>query len=238
MSWIVGIIYLVIAIIIYFTLTFASDVEGESILCISLWWGCAIAILPIYAMIDGPNWLRGRRKKRKMNIMGWLEGEIECRKCGQPASDLQRCTPYEPQYEYCTHCGYVVEIEAILTTTGKLTCQSIIGMDPDDVDIDMITELFDDAPSDDQLNDDDDTTVPDVIFYTPTPRVIAADRFKHPISVGDTICYPVRQGSMMWMRDMVVVDSQHNKIQGRIINEDGTEGRLVTISKMSHVTKL
>ena len=109
------------------------------------------------------------------------------------------------------------------------------GIDPSEyTDIEQSA----DAPSDDQLNDDDDTTVPDVIFYTPTPRVIAADRFKHPISVGDTICYPVRQGSMMWMRDMVVVDSQHNKIQGRIINEDGTEGRLVTISKMSHVTKL
>ena len=81
------------------------------------------------------------------------------------------------------------------------------------------------------------TPMPSLRYVPPLISIITdlMDRRGNLIDVGDVVCYPVRKGSSMWMKDITVtdVDVHLGRIKGTNENE-----RIVTVTKLSRVTKI
>jgi hypothetical protein len=51
------------------------------------------------------------------------------------------------------------------------------------------------------------------------------------IVAGNTVVYPIRKGSSMWMKRMTVVGTEHGVLTG-----NSPEGRRITLTNISNVT--
>lgn len=67
-----------------------------------------------------------------------------------------------------------------------------------------------------------------------TDMVIARDFTKREIKVGDKIAYPVRQGSRMWLKDLVVRQIATGP-DGPFVAGTNTKGRRVSVKNLENV---
>ncbi|MHC4297950.1 MAG: hypothetical protein ACYS7Y_11655 [Planctomycetota bacterium] len=63
--------------------------------------------------------------------------------------------------------------------------------------------------------------------------VVANDFIGREIKIGRTICYPVRRGSRMWLKKLVVTGVQ-DSAKGPCVSGTNETGRRITIHKLSN----
>ena len=67
--------------------------------------------------------------------------------------------------------------------------------------------------------------------------MIAKDFLEKDIKIGDTICYPVRRGSRMWLKKMVV-ENIVDTSKGICITSTSRKNRPITIHNLQNCVRI